>query len=118
MSEKEILCDENEIHESIINIVKKDMLDDNKFNRLSDFFKVFNDNTRLKILWALDISEMCVCDLSELLGMTKSAVSHQLSLLRQSRLVKYKKAGKNVFYSLDDSHIKQIIEQGITHLDE
>jgi ArsR family transcriptional regulator len=85
---------------------------------LADFFKVFGDSTRIKILYALFSSEMCVQDLAELLHMNQSAISHQLRTLKQSDLVKYRKDGKHVFYSLDDDHVSQIIGQGMAHLSE
>ena len=82
------------------------------------FFKIFGDSTRIKILWALDRAEMCVCDLAVLLNMTKSAVSHQLKTLRQEKLVKYRKEGKIVYYSLEDDHVKVILEVGLEHIAE
>ena len=85
---------------------------------LADFFKVFGDSTRIKILYALFSSEMCVQDLAELLRMNQSAISHQLRILKQTGLVKYRKDGKHVFYSLDDDHVTQIIDQGMAHLSE
>lgn len=119
MNDNDILkCDCNTIHEDIVEAVKKQMPPDEKLYDLAELFKVFGDTTRVKILWALDKSEMCVCDISVLLNMTKSAVSHQLRVLKQARLVKYKKAGKIVYYSLDDDHIRGIFEQGISHIDE
>ncbi len=83
---------------------------------LADFFKVLGDSTRVRILMALDVSELCVCDLADALSMTKSAVSHQLRALRQARLVRYRKEGKNVFYSLDDEHVRAVIEMALVHL--
>ena len=85
---------------------------------LSDFFKVLGDSTRLGILFAVDGEPMCVCDIAEVLGMTKSAVSHQLKILRQNRLVKYTKVGKNVFYELSDDHVRDIIEKAREHIEE
>lgn len=85
---------------------------------LGDFFKILGDSTRIKILSALFQSEMCVCDIAALLGMTQSAISHQLRVLKQGRLVKHRKDGKVVYYSLDDDHIKHIIDQGLTHISE
>ena len=85
---------------------------------LADFFKMFADPTRGKILWALDQSELCVCDLGEVLGMSKSAVSHQLGTLRKAHLVKFRREGKNVFYSLKDEHVKSILEVGMEHIQE
>lgn len=85
---------------------------------LAELFKVFGDSTRIKILWALDEAEMCVCDIAVLLNMTQSAISHQLRVLRQNKLVKNRKEGKVVYYSLDDEHVKQIYEQGLIHINE
>lgn len=118
MANKEITCDCNIIHGDVIQVAKQTMPTEETLYDLADFFKMFGDSTRLKILWALDNSELCVCDLAELLNMTKSAVSHQLKTLRQEKLVKYRKEGKNVFYSLDDEHVKNIIEIGLEHIKE
>ena len=85
---------------------------------LSDFFKIFGDSTRLYILFALDAGPMCVCDLAALFNMSVSAVSHQLKILRQSRLVTYKKQGKHIIYSLADSHVKDILETALVHIEE
>ncbi len=85
---------------------------------LSDFFKVMGDNTRIQLLWALDLNQMCVGDLAVLLNMTKSAVSHQLKILRTAKLVKATKQGKNVYYSLNDDHIKTIFEKALEHINE
>lgn len=104
--------------ENIVEKVKNSMPDENVLSDLSDFFKVIGDNTRIRIIWALDESEMCVCDLASVLNMTTSAVSHQLKALRNAKLVKFRKVGKEVFYSLDDNHIKEIFEQGLEHIAE
>ena len=85
---------------------------------LSEFFRVFGDSTRIRILYALSKSEMCVCELAKLLGTSQSAISHQLQILRSSRLVKYRRVGKTVFYSLSDEHIFSIINMGIEHIEE
>ena len=85
---------------------------------LADFFKILGDSTRMSILYAIDGEPMCVCDIAELLGMTKSAVSHQLKILRQSDLITYKKVGKNVFYTLSDDHVRDIIEKALEHIKE
>ncbi len=85
---------------------------------LADFYKVFGDATRVKILCVLLESEMCVCDLAELLGMTQSAISHQLRVLKQMKLVKNRREGKTVYYSLADGHIQAIISQGMEHIQE
>lgn len=111
-------CDCSAVHEDVVNRVKKQMPKEENLYDLAELFKVFGDTTRVKILWALDNAEMCVCDISVLLNMTKSAVSHQLRVLKQARLVKYRKEGKNVYYSLDDSHIASIFELGMAHINE
>ena len=85
---------------------------------VADFFKIFGDSTRIKILWSLFFSEMCVCDMCAVLRMEQSAVSHQLRILKQSRLVKYRRDGKVVYYSLDDDHVKAIINQALEHVKE
>lgn len=119
MTDSEILkCDCNTIHEEVVECVRRQMPPDENLYELAELFKVFGDTTRVKILWALDKSEMCVCDISVLLNMTKSAVSHQLRVLKQSRLIKYRKEGKNVYYSLDDEHIRGIFEMGMLHIGE
>lgn len=104
------------LHENIIETVKKKMPQEEKLYDLAELFKVFGDTTRVKIISALFEAEMCVCDIAELLGMTQSAISHQLRVLRQARLVKHRKEGKVVFYSLDDEHIKTIFNQGLEHI--
>lgn len=111
-------CTCNVIHEDVIKNVKEHMHDEDILFELGEFFKLFGDSTRVRILYALSISEMCVCDLSTLLGMTQSAISHQLKILRQSKIVKYRKEGKVVYYSLDDDHITGILEMGREHLTE
>ncbi len=111
-------CDCFVIHEDVVNKVKEKMpLEENLYD-LAELFKVFGDSTRIKILCALVESEMCVCDIAVLLNMTQSAISHQLRVLKHSRLVKYRKEGKIVFYSLEDEHIKQIFDMGLIHINE
>jgi ArsR family transcriptional regulator, lead/cadmium/zinc/bismuth-responsive transcriptional repressor len=111
-------CDCNVIHEEVVNKVKEKMpLEENLYD-LAELFKVFGDTTRIKILWALFEAEMCVCDVAVLLNMTQSAISHQLRVLKQARLVKYRKEGKIVFYSLDDEHVKNIFDLGLIHINE
>lgn len=104
------------LHEDIIENVKNQMLKEDVLFDVSDFFKILGDSTRAKIMWALDKSEMCVCDLAVLLGMTKSAISHQLKTLREANLVKNRKDGKMVIYSLDDDHVKDIFEKALNHV--
>ena len=95
---------------------KTNMLEGETVDLLSKLFKVLGDPTRIKILWALNVHELCVLDLCEVLGMTKSAVSHQLSTLKEAKLVKARREGKEVYYSLDDEHVKEIFETGIVHV--
>lgn len=111
-------CDCNIIHSDVVDRVKRSMPDEEVIMDLADFFKVFGDTTRVGILSALNESEMCVCDIAALLGMTKSAISHQLRVLKQSKLVKYRRDGKVVYYSLDDDHVKTIFDQGLSHVEE
>ncbi len=113
-----IRCDCAVIHEDIVQSVRSQLPADEDLFDLAEFFKVFGDTTRIKILTALSAAELCVCDLAVLLNMTQSAVSHQLRLLKQARLVKYRKSGKIVYYSLDDAHVNTILDQGHHHLAE
>jgi DNA-binding transcriptional ArsR family regulator len=118
MSEDLNVCKCEEVHESIIDEVRQVMPQDEMLYDLAELFKVFGDTTRIKILYALFSKEMCVCDIADLLGMTHSAISHQLRVLKQARLVKFRKEGKVVYYSLDDSHISQIFDCGLSHIQE
>ena len=102
--------------EEAVSLVKTNMLEQNKIDLLSKLFKVFGDPTRIKILWALNVHELCVLDICEVLGMTKSAVSHQLSTLKEAKLVRARREGKEVYYVLDDEHVKEIFETGIVHV--
>lgn len=102
--------------EKAVGKAKTDMLDAEIIESLSKLFKVFGDPTRIKILWALNVYELCVLDICEVLGMTKSAVSHQLSTLKEAKLVRARREGKEVYYSLDDEHVKEIFETGIIHV--
>ena len=105
-------------HETFVKRMTDGMPEDGKLYELADLYKVFGDSTRIKILYVLFESEMCVCDLAEVLNMTVSAVSHQLKTLKQARLVKARKEGKSVIYSLADDHVKAIIDQGMEHINE
>ena len=109
-------CDINVIHDEIVREVGGSMPEDEVVMDLSDTFKVFSDFTRVKILLALLNHEMCVCDISALLGMTKSAVSHQLRVLKQTNLVKNRRDGKQVYYSIADEHVETIINNGMEHV--
>lgn len=111
-------CDCEVIHEDTVKRVQEKMpLEENLYD-LAELFKVFGDSTRIKILWALDEAEMCVCDIAVLLKMTQSAISHQLRLLKQADLVKSHREGKIVYYSLEDEHVRQIFDQGLIHISE
>ena len=118
MDNKLEICDCTVIHADIVEMVKAKMPNGTQLFDLADFFKVLGDSTRVKIMWALDVKEMCVCDLAALLNMTKSAISHQLHSLRQANLVKYRKEGKIVYYTFADEHVKDIFEKGLEHIDE
>ena len=109
-------CNCTVIHEEVVNEVKKSMPKEEKLYDLAELFKVFGDTTRIKILHALFEAEMCVCDIAALLEMNQSAISHQLRVLKQAGLVKFRKEGKVVYYSLDDDHVKNIFEQGFEHI--
>lgn len=111
-------CDCTVIHEDLVEKVRKNMPQEVILYDLAELFKVFGDSTRVRILWALDQSEMCVCDIAVLLNMTQSAISHQLRVLKQARLVKNRREGKVVYYSLDDDHVKSIFDQGLSHIKE
>ena len=106
------------VHEDTVAKVLRDMPDDETLYDLAELFKVFGDSTRIKILYALFEAELCVCDIAQLLGLTQSAVSHQLRVLKASRLVKPRREGKTVFYSLDDDHVRKVIAQGMEHITE
>ena len=106
------------IHPDIVAKVHPKMPSHAILNNLSDFFKVMGDPTRIRLLWALEESEMCVCDMAVLLDMTKSAVSHQLKALKNAKLVKYRRDGKHMYYTLDDDHVKRILEMGLDHISE
>lgn len=117
MEKKELICDCNIIHQESVNIALQNRPDILELERLSELFKILGDLTRIKILWSLDNHEMCVCDIANVLNMTKSSVSHQLAVLRSAGIVKYRKAGKEVYYTLDDEHIKKLYEIGVEHID-
>ena len=111
-------CDYSHIHQEIVDKVERTMPEDEILYDLAELFKVFGDSTRIRILYVLFESEMCVCDIAKLLGMTQSAISHQLRALKQSKLVKYRREGKTVFYSLADGHVRTILGQGMEHIAE
>ncbi len=116
MDDKEYICGENCPHYQNISKVKKMELNIEQIEELSNMFKLFADNTRLRIICSILNTELCVCDLCELLNLNQSTVSHQLQLLRNAKLVKYRKEGKQVFYSLQDEHIEKIISLSLEHI--
>ena len=119
MSENDVeICDTFEPHTDRIKKVQEKMPEADELNDLSELFKVFGDTTRIRILFALFEDDICVCDLAETLNMTQSAISHQLKILKQSKLVKSRRAGKQVFYYLADDHVRTIIDQGREHIEE
>ena len=111
-------CDFSHVHQEIVDKVERTMPEDEILYDLAELFKIFGDSTRIKILYVLFESEMCVCDIARLLGMTQSAISHQLRSLKQSKLVKYRREGKTVFYALADGHVRTILGQGMEHIAE
>ena len=111
-------CDYIHAHEDIIAKVNETMPDEEILYDLAELFKIFGDSTRIKILYVLFEAEMCVCDIAQLLNMTQSAISHQLRALKQSKLVKYRREGKTVFYSLADDHVRSILDQGMERVAE
>lgn len=117
MSEK-YFCDCEVIHDETVKKVSSKMRATDDYLRLASLYKMFGDGTRIRILHALEQEEMCVCDLAVLLGVTKSAVSHQLKALRLANLVKFRRQAQIVYYSLADDHVKQIIDMGLEHIDE
>lgn len=119
IDEKEYECCEAiEIHENLLEIVNKTMPEETKLYDLAELFKVFGDSTRIRILFVLFEVEVCVCDLAKALNMTQSAISHQLRILKQNKLVKSRREGKSIFYSLADDHVRTIIAQGCEHIKE
>lgn len=112
------ICDSLEIHSELIKKVNEQLPEEEKLYDLAELFKVFGDSTRIRILFVLFEAEVCVCDLAEALSMTQSAISHQLKILKSNKLVKSRREGKSVFYSLADGHVRTIISQGIDHLEE
>ena len=118
-TEKEIeICDCCEVHENLLQIVNETLPEENELYDLAELFKVFGDSTRIRILFVLFEAEVCVCDLAKALNMTQSAISHQLRILKQNKLVKSRLEGKSILYSLADEHVRTIIDQGREHIEE
>ena len=111
-------CETKELHEDLLHIVNEKLPREEELYDLAELFKVFGDSTRIRILYVLFEAEVCVCDLAEALNMTQSAISHQLRILKQNKLVKSRREGKSVFYSLADGHVRTIIDQGREHIEE
>jgi len=112
------VCEQTHVHEQNVREVRSRMPFGKEPEDMAELFKVLGDRTRVRILHALSLRELCVCDLGDILDMTPSAVSHQLRILRAAKLVKYRRQGKNAFYSLDDSHVQTIFEQALEHIRE
>ena len=111
-------CESHEVHKDLLKIVNEKLPSETELYDLAELFKVFGDSTRIRILFVLFEAEVCVCDLAEALGMTQSAISHQLRILKQNKLVKNRREGKSIFYSLADEHVRTIIAQGCEHIEE
>lgn len=111
-------CESHEVHKDLLKIVNEKLPSETELYDLAELFKVFGDSTRIRILFVLFEAEVCVCDLAEALGMTQSAISHQLRILKQNKLVKNRREGKSILYSLADEHVRTIIAQGCEHIEE
>jgi len=111
-------CDYLHVHQELVEQVNANMPDEDRLMVLAELYRVFGDRTRIRILYALFESEMCVCDIAQVLGMTISAISHQLRVLKQGKLVKFRREGKTVYYSLADQHVVRILSQGMEHIEE
>lgn len=118
MEDKNLCCDYERVHHELVEKVCVDMPDEDLLYDAAELFKIFGDSTRIRILSAISQAELCVCDLATVLNMTKSAVSHQLRILRQAKLVKNRRSGKEVYYSLDDDHVYKIINLALEHVKE
>ncbi len=112
------MCSINCIHTETVNHVKQSLPNDITLTKLTNFFKIFGDPSRLKLIYALLVSEMCVCDLAAISGLDQSSVSHQLRILKQANVVNYRKDGKVAYYSLSDDHVREIVEKGVIHINE
>ena len=116
MVKNEFVCDCNIIHQDIVDKITEQMPESTIFNNLAEFFKLIGDPTRLKILFALDKEEVCVCDIANTLSMSKSSISHQLALLKKYEIIKSRKQGKEVYYTLDDEHVNEVFEIELKHI--
>ena len=118
LDKEPVCCETVEVHEDLLRIVEQTMPEETELYDLAELFKVFGDSTRIRILFVLSSAEVCVCDLARVLNMTQSAISHQLRILKQNKLVKSRREGKSIFYSLADEHVRTIIDQGREHIEE
>lgn len=118
LDKEPVCCETVEVHEDLLRIVEQTMPEEIELYDLAELFKVFGDSTRIRILFVLSSAEVCVCDLARVLNMTQSAISHQLRILKQNKLVKSRREGKSIFYSLADGHVSTIIAQGRDHIEE
>jgi ArsR family transcriptional regulator len=119
MKENDIeVCDVDQIHPEVVKTLKSKMLPQETFNMLGNLYSVFSDPMRIKIIYLLFENEMCVCDISGILGASQSNVSHHLAILKANNLVSYRKEGKHVLYSLKDAHVKDIFQKGLEHVNE
>ena len=116
MKKEQYACDCEVIHDEVVARVREKMPESDDFYTIANFYKMIADKTRVRILWALSCERMCVCDLAVLLNMTKSAISHQLKSLRLAKLVKYDKQGREVYYSISDKHVIDIIRNAFDHI--
>jgi len=112
------VCDVTEVHNNSVEEVRSKLPNDGFLYDLAELFRIFGDSTRIKILYALYEKELCVCDLAEVLGMTQSAISHQLRILKDAKLVRFRREGKSIWYALDDEHVSRILAMGTEHLEE
>ena len=118
MTEYPEACEEHHVHPQLLEHVRMDMPDEERLYDLAELFKVFGDTTRIRILYVLFEAEMCVCDIAQILNMTQSAISHQLRVLKQAHLVRSRRVGKQIYYSLADDHVRTILGQGMDHIEE
>ena len=118
LDKEPVCCETVEVHEDLLRIVEQTMPEETELYDLAELFKVFGDSTRIRILFVLSSAEVCVCDLARVLNMTQSAISHQLRILKENKLVKSRREGKSIFYSLADGHVSTIIAQGRDHIEE
>ena len=118
LDKEPVCCETVEVHEDLLRIVEQTMPEETELYDLAELFKAFGDSTRIRILFVLSSAEVCVCDLARVLNMTQSAISHQLRILKQNKLVKSRREGKSIFYSLADDHVRTIIDQGREHVEE